>query len=130
MQRHDRFGIPLGQIAVIVRNGTLAQRTARVLQAQSIPVRQQMSEVILHEEAAVQPLLEVLHWATSSAVRLRGEQAEEAALEMDLPQVLDLLTSRYGAADSLTLRRIRQVLLRAERHLRLEPEKKDHSLLG
>lgn len=118
LQRHDRFGIPLGQIAVIVRNGTLAQRTARVLQAQSIPVRQQMSEVILHEEAAVQPLLEVLHWATSSAVRLRGEQAEEAALEMDLPQVLDLLTSRYGAADSLTLRRIRQVLLRAERHLR------------
>lgn len=135
LDRHDRCEVPLGQIAVIVRNGTLAQRIARVLQAQGVPMRQQMSEVILHEEAAVEPLLEVLHWATVSVARLPesgldedgvGEDgvdedgadedgAESPVLAMDLPQVLRLLTSRYGTADSLTLRRIRQVLLRAER---------------
>lgn len=150
LERHDRYGVPLGEIAVIVRNGTLAQRIARVLQAQGVPIRQQMSEVILHEEAAVEPLLEVLHWATVSAAELPGASAAAAepvpeeesdagvgnsgaacetaadqtaerggggapSLTMDLPQVLRLLTSRYGTADSLTLRRIRQVLLRAER---------------
>ena len=36
LDRHDRCDVPLGQIAVIVRNGALAQRIARVLQALSL----------------------------------------------------------------------------------------------
>lgn len=122
LERHDREEIPLGEIAVIVRNGTLAQRIARVMQAQGVPVRQQMSEVILHEEPAVEPLLRVLHRATAGTGGRPDETPGEAAPAMDLPEVLNLLTSRYGMADSLTLRRIRQVLLRAERQIGAEAD--------
>lgn len=118
LERDDREEIPLGEIAIIVRNGTLAQRIARVMQAQGVPVRQQMSEVILHEEAAVEPLLRILHRATVNTAP--EETPGEAVSAMDLPEVLNLLTSRYGMADSLTLRRIRQVLLRAERQIGAE----------
>lgn len=108
LQRHDRAEVPFREIAVIVRSGHAAQRMVRVLQAQGVPVRQSMSDVILHEEQAVWPLLRILDLAS---------QHGEGPLQLELGDVLDLLTGRYGDADGMTLRRLRQTLLRAERAL-------------
>ncbi|WP_191089742.1 ATP-dependent DNA helicase [Nesterenkonia ebinurensis] len=104
LHRHDRHAVPLSQIAVIARSGTSAQRTARALTAHGIPVRQSMRDVVLHQEPAVAPLLSIIEWACDTTDR-----------ELELPDVLWLLGSRYGGTDAFGLRILRQQLRRTER---------------
>ncbi|TDS87286.1 superfamily I DNA/RNA helicase [Nesterenkonia aurantiaca] len=116
LDRHHRHGVPFDEIAVIARNGALLKRLVRMFQTQGVPVRQSMSDVILNQESAVAPLLRVLHLVTA-----RPEP--EAEHPVPLPEVLTLLTSRYGETDSMTLRSLRQVLRSQERRrLRAEAE--------
>ncbi|WP_181255969.1 ATP-dependent DNA helicase [Nesterenkonia sandarakina] len=108
LDRHHRHGVPFDQIAVIARNGALLKRLVRMFQTQGVPVRQSMSDVILNQESAVAPLLRVLRLVTV-------QQDPEAEHPVTLPEVLALLTSRYGETDSMTLRSLRQVLRSQER---------------
>ncbi|GAA1172880.1 ATP-dependent helicase [Nesterenkonia xinjiangensis] len=118
LDRHHRAGVPFEEIAVIARNGTMLTRLVRMFQAQGVPVRQSMSDVILNQEPGVAPLLQVL-----SIV------ADPEAREVELPEVLVLLTSRYGDADSMSLRSLRQVLRQQERRsVEGEPRSSDELL--
>ncbi|MGJ9373553.1 PD-(D/E)XK nuclease family protein [Nesterenkonia sp. CF4.4] len=108
LDRHHRHGVPFDQIAVIARNGALLKRLVRMFQTQGVPVRQSMSDVILNQESAVAPLLRVLRLVTV-------QQDPETEHPVALPEVLALLTSRYGETDSMTLRSLRQVLRSQER---------------
>ena len=121
LDRHHRQGIPLREVVVIARNGAMVQRVVRMLQAQGVPVRQSMSDVILKQEPAVVPLLNVLQVVTSRAERV------------ELPEILSLLASRYGETDSMTLRSLRQVMRQAERRrcaLGEEPRSSDELLIA
>lgn len=119
LDRHHRHGVPFDQIAVIARNGALLKRLVRMFQTQGVPVRQSMSDVILNQESAVAPLLRVLRLVTV-------QQEPEAEHPVTLPEVLALLTSRYGETDSMTLRSLRQVLRSQERRrLRAEADISD-----
>ena len=112
--------MPFDQIAVIARNGALLKRLVRMFQTQGVPVRQSMSDVILNQESAVAPLLRVLRLVTV-------QQDPEAEHPVTLPEVLALLTSRYGETDSMTLRSLRQVLRSQERRrLRAEADVSDY----
>ncbi|GAA1136465.1 ATP-dependent DNA helicase [Nesterenkonia lutea] len=116
LDRHHRHGVPFDQIAVIARNGALLQRLVRMFQTQGVPVRQSMSDVILNQEPAVGPLLRVLRLVA-------GQKDPEVEHPVALPEVLALLTSRYGETDSMTLRSLRQVLRGQERRrIRTTPE--------
>ncbi|WP_218220545.1 ATP-dependent DNA helicase [Nesterenkonia sp. Act20] len=131
LDRHHRHEVPFDQIAVIARNGALLQRLVRMFQTQGVPVRQSMSDVILNQEPAVAPLLRVLRLvADHREPAAEAPEAEdldvgspEARQAVTLPEVLALLTSRYGETDSMTLRSLRQVLRGQERRrLREAPE--------
>ncbi|MCH8564419.1 ATP-dependent helicase [Nesterenkonia sp. LB17] len=120
LDRHHRHGVPFDQIAVIARNGALLKRLVRMFQTQGVPVRQSMSDVILNQESAVAPLLRVLRLVTvqSSPAQDPEQAPDPLPVPTDtvaLPEVLALLTSRYGETDSMTLRSLRQVLRSQER---------------
>ncbi len=133
LDRHHRHEVPFDQIAVIARNGALLQRLVRMFQTQGVPVRQSMSDVILNQEPAVAPLLRVLRLVAAHHTPDAdpGADADPDAASGDsdrveavtLPEVLALLTSRYGETDSMTLRSLRQVLRGQERRrLREAPD--------
>ncbi|GAB3183910.1 hypothetical protein GCM10027060_20080 [Nesterenkonia halophila] len=112
LDRHHRGGdagepLPLDEIAVVVRNGQMVQQITRLFHSHGVPVRRSMSEIVLHEEVAVAPLLRILR-AVTAEDPLTGADAKR------------LLAGPYGAVDSVALRRIRQRLLTAERRLRAE----------
>ncbi|MGJ9424693.1 PD-(D/E)XK nuclease family protein [Nesterenkonia halotolerans] len=127
LDRHHRHDVPFDQIAVIARNGALLQRLVRMFQTQGVPVRQSMSDVILNQEPAVAPLLRVLRLVAAHHTPAldadpdarrdadSGESDSDRADTVTLPEVLALLTSRYGETDSMTLRSLRQVLRGQER---------------
>ncbi|EXF26008.1 hypothetical protein BG28_06200 [Nesterenkonia sp. AN1] len=128
LDRHHRHQVPFDQIAVIARNGALLKRLVRMFQTQGVPVRQSMSDVILNQESAVAPLLRVLRLVTHQPSSVEPEvevpapkEAASPAVQVApaaavaLPEVLALLTSRYGETDSMTLRSLRQVLRSQER---------------
>ncbi|MDS2171161.1 ATP-dependent DNA helicase [Nesterenkonia sp. CL21] len=118
LDRHHRTGVPFDEIAVIARNGAMLQRLVRMFQAQGVPVRQSMSDVVLNQEPAVHPLLRILDVV-----------ADPEAQPVELPEALTLLTSRYGEADSMTLRSLRQVLRQQERRSAVgEPRSSDELL--
>lgn len=102
LNRCDRHGVAFQDIAVIARSGASTQRIARVLSGHGIPVQQSMSEVILHEEPAVAPLLRIVDLLTGDG-------------ELELDDVLALMSSRYGGTDALGLRKVRQQLRRGDR---------------
>lgn len=109
LRRYDHGSVPFSQVAVIARSGSTARRTGRVLAAHGIPVRQSMRDIVLNQEPAVAPLLSILAWAS------QGTDTAECTLS--LSEVLQLIDSRYGLGDALSLRRVRQDLRRQERHL-------------
>lgn len=101
-EAHLVGGVPWSRMAVIVRSTVRSLPTLRrSLAAAGVPVAVSGDEVPLTQEAAVRPLLLLLSCATGP-----GTLDEEAAVE--------LLTSPLGGADAMSLRRLRQVLRRAE----------------
>ncbi|MCO1340007.1 ATP-dependent DNA helicase [Kocuria polaris] len=102
LEEHLIAGRPLGDIAVIVRHGGLVRNIARHLTQQGIAVSVPPAEVPLKDEPAVHPLVTLLRLA----------QADGPPDEADV--VEQLLTSRYGQATALDVRRLRQQLRRAE----------------
>ncbi|WP_102160118.1 ATP-dependent helicase [Zhihengliuella halotolerans] len=102
LEEHLMSGRPLGDIAVIVRHGGLVRNIARHLTQQGIAVSVPPAEVPLKDEPAVHPLVTLLSLA----------QADGPPEEADV--VEQLLTSRYGQATALDVRRLRQQLRRAE----------------
>ncbi|RJN31769.1 ATP-dependent helicase [Nesterenkonia natronophila] len=107
--RHDYGHVGFSQMAVVTRSGTSARRISRALSAHGVPVRQSMRDVVLNKEPAVVPLLKLLAWA--SRVHDHGEP------RLSLSEILELIDSRYGLGDALSLRRTRQQLRRQERQL-------------
>lgn len=153
LQRHHRggvegAGVPLGQIAVIARNGAAVHQVSRLFAGQGLPVARSMSEVVLREETAVAPLLRLMRAVTSTAPVANAESGTSAEAHssaeadsgidteanpetvthpvpsdhLDLPAVLALLSGPYGAVDAITMRRIRRLLLGMERTQVVEGE--------
>lgn len=102
LEEHLMASRPLSDIAVIVRHGGLVRSVARHLTQQGIAVDVPPAEVPLRDEPAVRPLITLLHTV------LTDEPVEDAAV------VEQLLTSRYGQATAIDVRRLRQQLRRAE----------------
>ena len=95
-------GVPWSQMAVLVRSTVHAMPVLRrAMVAAGVPVAVSGDEVPLVQEPAVRPLLLLLRCAT------RPETLDEDA-------AVELLTSPVGGADVMGLRRLRQVLRRAE----------------
>ena len=101
-EAHLVDGVPWSQMAVLVRS-TLRSLPVlrRAMAAAGVPVAVAGDEVPLTQEAAVRPLLRVLSFAT------RPESLDE-------DMAVELVTSPLGGADVMALRRLRQVLRRAE----------------
>ncbi|GHD03680.1 ATP-dependent helicase [Zhihengliuella salsuginis] len=102
LEEHLMGGRPLGDIAVIVRHGGLVRNIARHLSQQGIAVSVPPAEVPLREEPAIRPLITLLQLVLD----------DEPVSDADV--VEQLLTSRYGQATALDVRRLRQQLRRAE----------------
>lgn len=96
-----RDGRDLGEIAVVVRNGSLLGQLQRYLSGQGIPVRVPVADAAVRDEVAVRPLLDAYGVALDPK-RLTPELA------------VSLLTSRIGGATAIELRRLRQSLRREE----------------
>nr|WP_231366458.1 ATP-dependent DNA helicase [Zhihengliuella flava] len=102
LEEHLMASRPLSDIAVIVRHGGLVRSVARHLTQQGIAVDVPPAEVPLRDEPAVRPLI------TLFQVVLAAEPVDDATI------VEQLLTSRYGQATAIDVRRLRQQLRRAE----------------
>jgi superfamily I DNA/RNA helicase/RecB family exonuclease len=118
LQAHLFDAVPLGEIAVIVRNGGQVRQTARALGLDGISTTVPPVEIPLRDESAVRPLVEILRRALAMAeapapvlpvARGHREAAAEAA------SVQALLTGPYGRATTLDVRSLRQALLILER---------------
>jgi superfamily I DNA/RNA helicase/RecB family exonuclease len=108
--KHLREGIPYGEMAVIIRSpSTRATTLRRVFASLNIPVREEIQSLPLNKQPAVAPLITLASLSFALAGKtLSNERAEEL-----LPSALidELLLSRYGGADFLTLKRIRASLI-------------------
>lgn len=102
-EEHVRAGTPWRDMAVVVRSAGGTGTLRRELGRAGVPVVVPPAEVPVRAEPAVVPLL----------VALRLVLSEEAQVTVD--DVLTLLAPPVGGADPLALRRLRQVLLAAER---------------
>lgn len=95
-------GVPWSEMAVLVRS---AERSAPILQralaAAGVPVTTDADELPLARQPAVRPFLELLRVAASPYL------LDAARAEM-------LLSSQFGGADPLALRRLRRALRRLE----------------
>ncbi len=101
-EAHLVGGVPWSRMAVLVRSTVHSLPTLRrSMAAAGVPVAVRGDEVPLTQEPAVRPLLVLLSCAT-----LPGTLDEDTAVE--------LVTSPLGGADAMSLRRLRQVLRRAE----------------
>lgn len=108
--KHLREGIPYGQMAVIIRSpSTRATTLRRVFASLNIPVREEIQSLPLNKQPAVAPLITL----ASLAFALAGKTLTKEGAEELLPNALidELLLSRYGGADFLTLKRIRSTLI-------------------
>nr|WP_298456568.1 ATP-dependent DNA helicase [uncultured Cellulomonas sp.] len=97
---HLERGVPWDRMAVVARSGGQVAALRRALAGASVPVSVLGSDVPLREEPAVRPLLLALRCAL-----------DPSALDADA--AVSLLTSPYGGADAVGLRRVRRAL-RAE----------------
>jgi superfamily I DNA/RNA helicase/RecB family exonuclease len=97
---HLERGVPWGRMAVIARSGGQVTALRRALAGGSVPVSVLRSDVPLREEPAVRPLLLALRCALDPST-------------LDAEAAMTLLTSPYGGADAVGLRRVRRAL-RAE----------------
>ncbi len=104
-EEHVRRGTPWSQVAVLVRTTSGTGGLRRALSAVGVPVVVPPAEVPVRTEPAVVPLL----------VAMRLVLAAADAPPPGVDDVLALLVPPLGGADPLALRRLRQVLLAAER---------------
>ncbi|MCD1145762.1 ATP-dependent helicase [Kocuria sp. LUK] len=115
LERHLVRGVPLGDMAVIVRNGRQLEGLERQLTVLGVPVSTSAAETPVRDEPAVRPLLAALRIVTEAdAARSRGDGSpgdHHGALTVQA--AVELLTSRIGGASPMDLRRLRQ-RLRAE----------------
>lgn len=109
-QLHLRDGIPYGQMSVIIRSpSTRATTLRRVFASMNIPVREEIQSLPLNAQPAVAPLITL---ASLSFALNRKEITPERVAELLPNELIDqLLLSRYGGADFLTLKRIRATLI-------------------
>ncbi|HEY7597154.1 MAG TPA: ATP-dependent DNA helicase [Actinophytocola sp.] len=95
-------GVPWSEMAVLVRS---AERSAPILQralaAAGVPVTTDADEVPLARQPAVRPFLELLRVAANPYL-------------LDPARAQMLLSSQFGGADPLALRRLRRALRRLE----------------
>ena len=109
-QLHLRDGIPYGEMAVIIRSpSTRATTLRRVFASMNIPVREEIQSLPLNSQASVAPLITL----ASLSFALNRKDLTEEKIEELLPNHLidELLLSRYGGADFLTLKRIRATII-------------------
>jgi superfamily I DNA/RNA helicase/RecB family exonuclease len=101
-QAHLVDEVPWSQMAVVVRSTVHTMPVLRrAMAAAGVPVAVSGDDVPLTQEPAVRPLLRVLAVATSPET-------------LDEDVAVELVTSPLGGADVMALRRLRQVLRRAE----------------
>ncbi len=116
---HLLDGLPWSQAAVVVRGQARAATIRRVLASAQVPVAPSDGSAPVRDEEAVRPLLTLLRLGL--ARRAARGRAEADDLDMDpdggwvmAPEIaVDLLTSPYGGADAVTVRRLRRALRRA-----------------
>jgi superfamily I DNA/RNA helicase/RecB family exonuclease len=101
-EAHLLQGIPWSQMAVIVRSAGRTGALRRALSAAGVPVSVPSADLPVRDEPAVRPFRLALR------VALRPEA-------LDVDTAVELLTSPLGGADTLALRRLRQVLRAEER---------------
>lgn len=116
---HLLDGVAWRDMAVIVRGQGRADVVRRVLAAAHIPVSDGESDIPLGQEDAVRPMLQLLRAAGERAACREAAPPLQLAADPDggwrlAPEVaVDLLTSPYGGADAVTLRRVRRGVRRA-----------------
>jgi len=101
---HYLHGTEWTQMAIICRSGAQLASIRRELLAAGVPVETLGSDVPLHEEPAVSPILSVLRLVI-------GED------QLTIEVLLDLLMSPIGGMDAIAIRRLRQALIAAERSI-------------
>lgn len=105
-QAHLVDGLAWSDLAVIVRGAGRTAALRRALAANGVPVAAALTDAPVRDEVAVRPLLTLLELSLGVA---RGEVDE-----LDPDVVVDLLTSPYGGATPVELRRLRRALRQVE----------------
>ncbi|WP_202805775.1 ATP-dependent helicase [Actinopolymorpha alba] len=100
-EAHLVDGVPWSRMAVLVRAASYVPLLRRALTVAGVPATVRLEEMPLVDQPAVRPLLTLLEVAAGRR-------------ELDAQLALDLLSSPYGGADALALRRLRQELRRYE----------------
>lgn len=103
---HLLHGTAWDKMAVIARSGSQLAAVRRGLISASVPVSTVGSDIPLHDEPAVAPLLEIVRVACS----LAGDPESEI---LDSEVAVSLMISPIGGSDVVALRRLRRAL-RAE----------------
>ncbi|KAA9395564.1 ATP-dependent helicase [Kocuria coralli] len=130
LHRHLLDGVPLEDMAVIVRSGARLASVQRHLEGLGIPVTTSAAETAVREEPAVKPLLAALHLVVAADRSERhgtapapgegeesaqtAETAGEPAAVLEAAEAVELLSSRIGGASAMDIRRLRQRLRYAE----------------
>lgn len=99
--RHLQAGVQWGQMAVIVRNGSLIPQICRVLNLAEVPTRITSADLPLRDERSVKAILGVLE------VAIGRKQLEPQVSE-------DLLLGPFGGLDKLQLRSLKLSLRNEE----------------
>ncbi|MFF0988392.1 ATP-dependent helicase [Kocuria nitroreducens] len=113
LERHLVHGVPLADMAVVVRNGRYLEGLERQLSALGVPVSTSAAETPVRDEPAVRPLLGALRIVTEAAAAAAGREEDAHFGALTVQAAVDLLSSRIGNASPMDVRRLRQ-RLRAE----------------
>lgn len=100
---HLLHGTPWDRMAVIARSGGQLVAVRRGLLAAAVPVATLGSDIPLHDEPAVAPLLEIVRVACALAQDPEGEA-------LDADTAVALMISPLGGSDVVALRRLRRAL--------------------
>ena len=112
-------GLPWREMAVVVRGQGRADVIRRALAAAHVPVADAESGLPVGTQDAVRPLVLLCRAAVERVAHRQRCAPEALALDPDAgwrmaPEAaVDLLTSAYGGADAVTLRRLRRAVRRA-----------------
>ena len=110
-EAHLADGVPWSRMAVVVRSASRhLPSLRRALLGAGVPVRVATDEVPLAAQPAVRSLLTILRFALG-----RWEGTTEAERDQHVEDAAEeILTSPFGGADALAVRRLRRELRRAE----------------